>query len=227
MFYGGHQFGLAGRTRHEGADAAWVLSVHPTEAEAAFDEALMASRYGIPMLCFNGDPRGRLKQAELIIIHNRLRGFTQGKAEELLFQRGLDPQHPFYKATDERGNGRRTGPQNRFVVRACNLVPGAMEIPVLTDGARPRWEGISVEHSHFEGPVFSLEVDPHHYYISGGAVVHNCVYLFPDLSQAGDAQYARGGGARDSVIRQFYVGITRTREKLYLCARESNMAVSI
>jgi ATP-dependent exoDNAse (exonuclease V) beta subunit len=53
------------------------------------------------------------------------------------------------------------------------------------------------------------------------------VYLFPDLSQAGDAQYARGGAARDSVIRQFYVGVTRTREKLYLCQRESAMAVSI
>ena len=53
------------------------------------------------------------------------------------------------------------------------------------------------------------------------------VYLFPDLSQAGDAQYARGGAARDSVIRQFYVGVTRTREKLYLCQRETGMAVAI
>jgi superfamily I DNA/RNA helicase len=53
------------------------------------------------------------------------------------------------------------------------------------------------------------------------------VYLFPDLSQAGDAQYNRGGAARDSVIRVFYVGLTRAREKLYICGRESNMAVSI
>ncbi len=61
--------------------------------------------------------------------------------------------------------------------------------------------------------------------VKGGQA--DCVYLFPDLSQAGDAQYARGGASRDSVIRQFYVGATRAREKLYLCGRESSMAISI
>jgi superfamily I DNA/RNA helicase len=61
--------------------------------------------------------------------------------------------------------------------------------------------------------------------VKGGQA--DVVYLFPDLSQAGDAQYARGGAARDSVIRQFYVGVTRTREKLYLCQRETGMAVAI
>ena len=61
--------------------------------------------------------------------------------------------------------------------------------------------------------------------VKGGQA--DCVYLFPDLSQAGDAQYARGGASRDSVIRQFYVGATRAREKLYICGRESSMAVSL
>ncbi len=53
------------------------------------------------------------------------------------------------------------------------------------------------------------------------------VYLFPDLSQAGDAQYQRNGEPRDSVIRVFYVGATRARETLYICQRESLMAFSI
>jgi superfamily I DNA/RNA helicase len=61
--------------------------------------------------------------------------------------------------------------------------------------------------------------------VKGGQA--DVVYLFPDLSQGGDAQYNRGGAARDSVIRVFYVGLTRVREKLYICGRESNMAVSI
>ncbi len=61
--------------------------------------------------------------------------------------------------------------------------------------------------------------------VKGGQA--DCVYLFPDLSQAGDAQYARGGASRDSVIRQFYVGATRARGKLYICGRESSMAISI
>jgi hypothetical protein len=61
--------------------------------------------------------------------------------------------------------------------------------------------------------------------VKGGQA--DVVYLFPDLSPAGAAQYARSGAARDSVIRQFYVGVTRTREKLYLCQRETGMAVAI
>jgi superfamily I DNA/RNA helicase len=51
--------------------------------------------------------------------------------------------------------------------------------------------------------------------VKGGEA--DVVYLFPDLSAAGDAQYARPGPPRDSVIRQFYVGATRARVKLYLC----------
>ena len=61
--------------------------------------------------------------------------------------------------------------------------------------------------------------------VKGGQA--DVVYLFPDLSQAGDAQYRRGGAQRDAAIRLFYVGATRAREMLYICARESNMAISI
>jgi DNA helicase-2/ATP-dependent DNA helicase PcrA len=53
------------------------------------------------------------------------------------------------------------------------------------------------------------------------------VYLFPDLSQAGDAQFQRFGPPRDSVIRVFYVGLTRARETLYICQRETPLAVSV
>ncbi len=61
--------------------------------------------------------------------------------------------------------------------------------------------------------------------VKGGEA--DVVYLFPDLSKAGDAQYRQLGAARDSVIRQFYVGVTRARETLYLCSPESGAAISI
>jgi DNA helicase-2/ATP-dependent DNA helicase PcrA len=61
--------------------------------------------------------------------------------------------------------------------------------------------------------------------VKGGQA--DVVYLFPDLSRAGDANYQRIGPPRDSVIRLFYVGITRARETLYICQRETAMAVSI
>ena len=61
--------------------------------------------------------------------------------------------------------------------------------------------------------------------VKGGQA--DVVYLFPDLSKAGDAQYRQRGTARDSVIRLFYVGVTRARETLYLCSPESGSAISI
>ncbi len=53
--------------------------------------------------------------------------------------------------------------------------------------------------------------------VKGGQA--DVVYLFPDLSQAADAQYGRGGEDRDSVIRLFYVGATRAFEELHICQR--------
>jgi superfamily I DNA/RNA helicase len=61
--------------------------------------------------------------------------------------------------------------------------------------------------------------------VKGGQA--DVVYLFPDLSQAGDAQYRRDGAPHDSVIRVFYVGATRARETLYICQKRTPMAVSI
>jgi superfamily I DNA/RNA helicase len=61
--------------------------------------------------------------------------------------------------------------------------------------------------------------------VKGGQA--DVVYLFPDLSQAGAAQYERSGPPCDSVIRLFYVGATRAREALYVCQRETGMAVTI
>jgi len=61
--------------------------------------------------------------------------------------------------------------------------------------------------------------------VKGGQA--DCVYLFPDLSQAGDAQYSRAGDPHDSVIRLFYVGATRARETLFIAQRETSRSVCI
>src|SRR5690606_29910925 len=43
------------------------------------------------------------------------------------------------------------------------------------DWTKPEWREVTVSREEFEGEVFSLNVVPHRYYISGGAVVHNSV----------------------------------------------------
>jgi len=50
------------------------------------------------------------------------------------------------------------------------------------------------------------------------------VVLFPDLSPAGYAEYA-SNAHRDRILRLFYVGMTRTRDRLTLCERSSPRAV--
>jgi hypothetical protein len=61
--------------------------------------------------------------------------------------------------------------------------------------------------------------------VKGGEA--DVVYLFPDLSRAGDAQYQRMGPPRDSVVRLFCVGMTRTRHTLYVCQPETPRAIAI
>jgi superfamily I DNA/RNA helicase len=61
--------------------------------------------------------------------------------------------------------------------------------------------------------------------VKGGEA--DVVFLFPDLSQAGDAAYQRFGSPRDAVIRTFYVGMTRAREVLYIAEKASAMAAAL
>jgi superfamily I DNA/RNA helicase len=61
--------------------------------------------------------------------------------------------------------------------------------------------------------------------VKGGEA--DVVYLFPDLSRAGDAHYQRFGPDRDSIIRVFYVGATRARETLCICQAAGPLAVSL
>jgi DNA helicase-2/ATP-dependent DNA helicase PcrA len=61
--------------------------------------------------------------------------------------------------------------------------------------------------------------------VKGGEA--DCVYVFPDLSRAGDAQYQSVGPLRDSVTRLFYVAATRAKERLVICPPATPRAISI
>ncbi len=52
--------------------------------------------------------------------------------------------------------------------------------------------------------------------VKGGEA--DVVYLFPDLSHAGYLHWNRPGAGRDAIRRLFYVGMTRARHSLVLCA---------
>lgn len=51
------------------------------------------------------------------------------------------------------------------------------------------------------------------------------VFVFPDLSQAGMAEWCGSGSGHDGIRRLFYVALTRARETLVLCSQATPMAV--
>jgi len=62
--------------------------------------------------------------------------------------------------------------------------------------------------------------------VKGGEA--DSVILCPDLSYQGYGQWwSDGDRGRNDIVRQFYVGMTRARETLCICAPATNMAVMI
>jgi superfamily I DNA/RNA helicase len=51
------------------------------------------------------------------------------------------------------------------------------------------------------------------------------VILIPDLSPSGMREWTRPGDGRDGIIRTFYVGMTRAREKLLMAGRWSAASI--
>ena len=240
------------RMSTEQADAGWILGIYDTRKEALMEEARTQTHYGIPSLTFHADKSRALTTAELHSIHESVKGEVAPRAEKLLQDRGWRADCPLYVRNGKRGE--REGGHSRFHAQtvyafetiAANLIPGYMEVPVADEEfhvtqwkeslsyANPDWLPVSVSDEHFEGDVYSLEVKPYEFYISGGAVVHNslkgaeaaCVFAFPDLSIAGMDNWQRIGPDREAVRRAMYVQFTRASETLVLCQRATPHAIT-
>lgn len=61
--------------------------------------------------------------------------------------------------------------------------------------------------------------------VKGGEA--DVVYLLPDLSQAGMAQWVGADIESAAIRRLFYVGMTRARESLVLCNPASRLGVQL
>ena len=59
--------------------------------------------------------------------------------------------------------------------------------------------------------------------VKGGQA--DVVYLLPDLSPSGMREWTRPGEGRDGLIRTFYVGMTRARERLVMAGRWSASSI--
>jgi len=171
--------GIGGRLATEQGDGCWVLGIYETEREARFAEATIQAKYGIPGLCFRrcqGKADDSQRTEDLQRVHSECAPYISKRVREMLADFGLLEDSPLRRRDRSAVFGKV------FETVAANVIPGYMEIPVVPEQftfASPRtppdWLAASVSREHYEGDVHSLEVLPHHYYVSGNAVVHNSV----------------------------------------------------
>ena len=211
--------GVAGRLSTELADVGWILGVYDVRRDALIAEATYQAHYGIPGLTFQTAKARSLSDADLAAIHGATASAVGPRAQALLTDMGLSTDWPLYTRNGGRGKRNMRG---NFVTEAANLAPltGRVQMltfPAVAKKAQPSTATVTTE--QYDGLVFGLEVPPHHHYISGGAIVHNSVkggeadhvIVASDLSRSGMDGWARGGDARDHIVRTGYVALTRAR----------------
>ncbi len=169
-------FGLKGRLLHESGDEAWILSLHDSAAEARMQEQMVSIQFGIPQTCWVTNKSSTHRQSELIRdFYSRLDADAQETAAcNALAYFHRNRKYPF---VDSHGTRAKFGARQSIQVRACNLLPGSMEIPLPQGGQTIKWTSIrTIDVQDYSGEVCSLGVDQHEHYIADGLVTHNCFY---------------------------------------------------
>ncbi len=188
-------FGLAQRARTEKADAAWILKVHGSLAEALVYEQLVSARYGLPEVCFYQSWEAKCYTQEMIDqIYDALAP-QEENACRCLEDHGRRLEYPLYSRSmngyaPEDVPRQRQGRTTLFETQACNLISGFMAIPVAPEYIHSKkdhsmrhvvahsWQTIEVSTSPFSGPVYSVNVERFHKYIADGLVTCNSLYGF-------------------------------------------------
>ncbi len=238
--------GIGGRLATEQADGGWILGVFNNREEAITEEARIQGEYGIPGLTFEVAKTRSLTTDQVQAIHESTKLSVSVRVQRLLSEFGLDERWPLYTRATPKTDKVKRNMRGMFLTRAANLISDYMEIPVAPETFlknekqkrgyhKPEWFSITITKEHFEDEVFSLDIEKYHHYISGGAIVHNSVkggecddvILFPDLSFIASRQWIANDEGREAIIRQFYVGMTRCRERLILCAPSGAGSVRI
>ena len=244
--------GVSGRLSTEQADDGWILSIHETREGAMMAEAVWQTRYGIPGTTFRAARNWKLSDQQLEEIHESTKDIVGRRVKRLFEDTCLQEGQPLYtRATQDGDEGKKKTLGHIFTTAAGNLTPLSGRIRVMVPRtnflekrpttARPKYSTpllvtAKVSLEEFNGTVYGLDVPPHHYYVSGGAVVHNSVkgaesdvvYVFPDISRAGMREWSGSAAQQASVYRLFYVAMTRARDTLVLAEpSEEQFAVDL
>jgi len=156
-------------------------------------------------------------KAEGIMKRGRKKSLHEGDMQQLVTEQDLD-QLFTVSALDEllaTFDGDRAALLEWWLRRLDSAVQARCEFPVAVAKIHGP-EALIEEPRIIVGTIHSVK---------GGEA--DVVVMWPDLSQAGAIEYGRAGDSRDSVVRQFYVGMTRARDVLYIGQRATSQAVII
>jgi hypothetical protein len=175
---------LVNRLNEENADGLWAIGVFDSQDDALHHEAVVQAKHGLTGICFERNSQnGRIITPS--VIHDALAGQSSIRSEALLRSMGMDPKTPlvYKKAFNTTGNSRRfvngiwfdTAAGNLAALSGCVVVPGVPPAFAQGGNKQPCIESVATISSQpFSGMVYSLDIQPYHYYVSGGHVVHNC-----------------------------------------------------
>ena len=101
--------GIGQRCRQERADAAWVVSVHPTDAEARAAEHVLSVSYGLPTIPFvaRHGARSNGLVGDQALIDRVFDSVDSDRAGlRLVHDMGLHPEHAHYRSASHEGRRR-------------------------------------------------------------------------------------------------------------------------
>jgi DNA modification methylase len=170
-------FGLKSRLRQEKGEAAWILSTHTDLTSTMCAEQVISVKYGIPTTHWEvyGTPSGIRGPSDIRKIYDQLdlQDIHEGAVKALqAFGRRIE--YPLVYAGNMHA---KLGRRDPFRVRACNILPGFMSVPMV--GPSCVVEYVPVRHldqQPYVGPVYSLDVPVDRHYVADGIVTHNCFY---------------------------------------------------
>ena len=170
-------FGLKSRLRQEHGESAWILSTHTDLTSTMCAEQVISVKYGIPTTHWEvyGTPSGvrGVEDIRKIYDHLDLERMHEGALRALAdFGRRID--YPLVHAGNMHA---KLGRRDPFRVRACNILPGFMLVPMVRPHHMVEYAPVRhVERQPYIGPVYSLDVPVHRHYVADGIVTHNCFY---------------------------------------------------
>lgn len=167
-------FGPSGRARSEMADDLWILKIFDSSSMAVLEEDFIAAKYGVSRLVFEWQKSIRHSREALDAHHDRMCAI--GQIARLLLDYGKYLDLPYWsRANRYKGRGCKAWQ----IIPAANCFATYMDM--LTDAGKA--VGVpsaiaEVKTSRVDIPVYSLNVEPYHTYVSGGIATHNCLYRF-------------------------------------------------